>query len=140
MKSLLLLLPVLLLLPQKSWAESMPIQPWKLIKSAEKTAKRLNTRIRDKRDKEEILEELLKLHLAWENGLQFPIPPSQQDLWRQYCQISLGILSDVEHQIQIGYHAQAARSLRRLPELLGRMKSDFRPGLWKRLLSGLGLI
>ena len=87
-----------------------------------------------------VLETLSPMKEIYRSGKDLDPGIKKSDLWKDYCQAGLDILSDAEHQLGIGYTLGALRSLERLGALQTQIHPDFQPGLWKKILSWFGRV
>jgi len=111
----------------------------RLEKQYSQVEKLLKNRTDKKADtKGKALEMMASMEAIYRSGKELPANTPKSSLWKDYCQASLDILSDVEHQLGIGYPQQALRSLKRLKSLQSQIHPDFKPGLWRRILGWLG--
>lgn len=82
----------------------------------------------------EKLNEMRKIYHQME-----AIRPSEgnQDLFKQYCEVSLGMLADVEEKVQKSYWQPAERSFARIQDLRKDIDAEFVPSISQRFFTWL---
>lgn len=97
-----------------------------------KEIRRLNKAIEKKKAKETLLKTVENLRVQYRTLSHLNVPQKNQGLLVQYCDASLGVLTNLERTIQQKFWRDTEESLIQLENLNKEMNKDFKPTFWQR--------
>ena len=104
-----------------------------LLHQIKKQTSQIGKKIHSRQSPESVVEDLSHLRSLYEELSQMTPSKGNPALLRQYCEVSQGILADVQSQVRRSYWPAAKKSFERLNDLRKDIALDFAPSFMDRL-------